>query len=164
MTVGAQTQVYPVDPIALDEDFWDRSGTESIDSRVAVPVERFLDSFQWLAEVDLEVFLQTASVSYEIRSRIPEGGVSVCHPSCARVDLAGKTTTIRRRGQLAPRLSFTWVNSLQPVRRWQEQRGTRQPRNSERPSESRKTPSGPPRPPFRRTSSCCSNGSIFFGF
>ena len=68
--VGAQTQV---DPVA-------RSDTESIDSRVgtsdvegeievepllepavpavAVPVERFLDSFQWLAEVDLEVVFE----------------------------------------------------------------------------------------------------------
>ena len=74
--VGAQTQVDPVDPTALDEER-DRSDTESIDSRggtsdvvcemeveplreppvpaVAVPVERFLGSFQWLAEVDLEV-------------------------------------------------------------------------------------------------------------
>ena len=76
MIVGAQTQVNPVDPAALDENR-DRSDTESIDSRggtsdvagemeveplpeppvpaVAVPVERFLDCFQWLAEVDLEV-------------------------------------------------------------------------------------------------------------
>ena len=76
MIVGAQTQVDPVDPTALDEE-WDRSDTESIESRggtsdavgemevepfleppvppVAVPVGNFLGSFQWLVEVDLEV-------------------------------------------------------------------------------------------------------------
>ena len=74
--VGAQTQVDPVDPTALHEE-WDRSDTESTEScggtsdvvgemeveplleppvpAVAVPVESFLDSFQLLAEVDLDV-------------------------------------------------------------------------------------------------------------
>ena len=78
VTVGAQTQVDPVDPTALDEE-WDRSDSESIESRggtsdavdgmevepvleppvpaVAVPVGNFL-SFQWLAELDLEGFFK----------------------------------------------------------------------------------------------------------
>ena len=77
-----RTQEDPVDPTVLDEDLEvgsdHSSDTESIDTRggtssdaegeaevvslleapvptVSVPVERFTNSFQWLAEVDLEV-------------------------------------------------------------------------------------------------------------
>ena len=79
--LGAQTQVDPVDPTVPDEDLEDgsdhSSDTESIDTRggtsdaegevevvsppeaqvptVSVPFERFTDSFEWLAEVGLEV-------------------------------------------------------------------------------------------------------------
>ena len=78
VTVGAQTQEDPVVPTALDEE-WDRSDTESIESRggtwdavgemevepileppvpaVAVPVGNFLGSLQWLAEMEV-VFKQ----------------------------------------------------------------------------------------------------------
>ena len=102
--VGAQTQVDPVDPTVLDED-WDRSDTESIESRggisdavgemeveplleppvpaVAVPVGNFLGFFQWLAEVDLEVVFKQRPCLMKSVSRILEGGIQVCHACCA---------------------------------------------------------------------------------
>ena len=101
---GAQTQVDPVDPTVLDKD-WDRSDTESIESRggtsdpvgemeveplleppvpaMVVPVGNFLGSFSVAGGSGSGSCLQAASVSHEIRSRILEGGIQVCHACCA---------------------------------------------------------------------------------